>query len=318
MKAIVRDRYGRPEQVLRFEDVPVPDPDAGEVRVRVEVAGVNPADAFLVTGRPWVARIGSGLRRPTNRVPGRVLTGVVDAVGSGVKRFAPGDAVFGQWDAGAYAEYAVGAADRVALRPEGLGPEAAVALPLAGVTALQGLRDAGGLEAGDRVLVNGAAGGIGTIAVQLATAAGAEVTAVCAADAVDLVRAIGAHHVIDYTTQDLAAGPGGYDLVFDLVGNRPIRSLLGLLTDDGVYVPSGGPDLGLLARATAMSIRHRGRVMTLLERENAEDLDHLAGLVVAGDLVPVIDRRWSLDEVPAAIATQGAGHARGKSIVTIG
>lgn len=317
MKAIVRDRYG-PLEALAFEDIERPTPGPGEVLVRVEAAGVNPADWMLTIGRPRYGCIGNGVVRPASPVPGRVLTGVVEAVGPDTDRFTPGDAVFGQWSAGAYAEYAVGAADRLAIRPPGVSAEAAVTLPLAGVTALQGLRDAGRLAPGAKVLVNGAAGGIGTIAVQVAKALGAaEVTGVCAPDAVALLRSIGVDHVVDYTAEDFTETGDQYDLLFDLVGNRPIRSCLQVVADGGVYVPSGGPHLGWLARSMAMSLVRRGRVAMLVERENTDDLDLLAGLVVAGDLTPVIDRRFTLGEVPEALSHQGAGHARGKTIITI-
>jgi NADPH:quinone reductase-like Zn-dependent oxidoreductase len=324
MKAIVQRRYGSPGEVLEFRDVDRPDPRGGEVLVRVHASSVNAGDWFMLVGRPYVLRPMWGLKRPKHDIPGMDVAGTVEALGPGVTRFSPGDEVYGELRSGAYAEYAVAAEDALAPKPADLGFAEAAAVPVAGVTALQGMRDAGGVRAGHRVLVHGASGGVGTFAVQVAKSLGAHVTGVCSTRNLDLVRSIGADQVVDYTREDFTRGERLYDVILDLVGDRPLAACRRVLRPDGVYVAStgrpGGAVLGPLpyiARVALSSLRGGPKMKVLATKPNAADLEALSRLIETGQVTPVIDRAVSLQQAVDALAHLGEGHARGKSVVTV-
>ncbi len=327
MKAIVQDRYGPPE-TLRLADVETPVPAADEVLVRVEAAALNAYDWHVMRGDPRMARLSLGRTRPRARIRGRDFAGRIETVGADVRHLRPGDAVFGDLgDAnGAFAEYVRVPATLVAPTPANLTAPQAAALPLAGVTALTGLRDAGRVAPGHRVLVNGASGGVGTLAVQLAKVLGATVTAVCSTRNVDLVRSLGADHVVDYRRTDFTRDAGRHDVVFDLVGNRSLTALRRTLTPTGTLVLSGGGVYGggsllgpvwLLARGRLLAPFVRQRVVALTATPSREHLDTLRAHAEAGRLVPVIDRTYPLREVPEAIAYLEGEHARAKVVITV-
>ncbi|PPK97217.1 NADPH:quinone reductase-like Zn-dependent oxidoreductase [Kineococcus xinjiangensis] len=320
MKAIVQDRYGSAD-VLQLREVPPPAPRRGEVLVRVEAAGLDRGTWHLMTGLPRIIRLGTGLRRPRNPVPGMALAGVVAEVGQGAAGFAVGDRVFGV-GTGTFAEVARARADRLAHRPACLSAVEAAALPVSATTALQALRDVGRVQAGQSVLVVGASGGVGAYAVQLAKASGAEVTAVCSTTKIDLVRAAGADHVLDHTREDVDAHRRRYDLVLDIAGNRPVAQLRRVLTPTGTVVfiggEHGGPWTGgiqrqVLASARSPFVRHR--LAMFVSRESTADLQALAGLAGLGALRPVVDRTFPLAEAAKAMGHLEAGHARGKVVV---
>ncbi|MET9886320.1 NAD(P)-dependent alcohol dehydrogenase [Streptomyces sp. NPDC006430] len=326
MKAITQHTYGSCE-VLELGDVETPSPRPEEVLIRVRAAAVDAGVWHLMTGMPYLLRLmGYGLRAPKEPVRGREVAGRVEAVGAAVTRFRPGDEVFGICE-GAFAEYAVAPQDKLAAKPAGLPLEEAAALPISGLTALQALRDAGRVQPGQRVLVIGAAGGVGSIAVQLAKAFGAHVTGVCSTTKTDLVRSIGADEVIDYTRQEITAPappPGAlrYDLVIDTAGNRPLAALRRILTPRGTLVIVGGEGGGRwlggidrVLRAGLLSPFLRQNLRGVLTKECREDLEVLGQHVETGALTPVIDRTYPLDRAPDAIARQHAGHARGKILI---
>ncbi|TDC66786.1 NAD(P)-dependent alcohol dehydrogenase [Micromonospora sp. KC207] len=327
MKAIVQDRYGPPE-TLTLADVDVPQPAAGEVLVRVEAAALNAYDWHVMRGDPRMARLALGRSRPRARIRGRDFAGRVEAVGADVRQVRPGDAVFGDLgDAnGAFAEYVCVPEALVAPKPANLTPQQAAALPLAGVTALMGLRDVGRVEPGHRVLVNGASGGVGTLAVQLAKAFDATVTAVCSTRNVDLVRSLGADRVVDYTRDDFTREAGRHDLVFDLVGNRSLTALRRALTPTGTLVLSGGGvyqggslvgPVGLIARGRLVAPFVRHRIAVLTTAPGRQHLDTLRAHAEAGRLTPVVDRTYPLREVPRAIRYLEGEHARAKVVIII-
>jgi NADPH:quinone reductase-like Zn-dependent oxidoreductase len=323
MHAIVHRRYGTPD-VLAFEELERPVPGDEDVLVRVHAAGASVGDHHVVTGKPYLIRLSpfGGLPRPRNRVPGAAMAGRVEAVGANVTAFRRGDEVFGQAATGAFAEYIVVPAKLIAPKPQNLSFEEAAAVPW-GATALQGLRDAGGLKAGQKVLINGASGGVGTWAVQIAKALGAEVTAVCSTRNVEMVRALGANEVIDYTLQDFVAGGARFDVMLDLVGNRSLSDCRSVLTPKGAYVPCGGGGgdwvgpfiriVGGLFLSLFTSRRFRMFVMT----PNQKDLLVLKELVEAGKAKPVIERRYALREVADALQHVGEGHAQGQTVIRI-
>lgn len=318
-KAIVQNRYGSPA-VLAYEEIPMPTVHDREVLVRVRAAGVDPGVAVSMTGRPLAARLAVGLFKPKRRVPGRALAGRVEVVGRDVTVFAPGDEVYGEAVAGAYAQHAAVRADWLARKPPSLTFEQAAAIPLSGVTALQGLRDKGRIQAGQRVLVNGASGGVGTLAVQIAKAFGAHVTAVCSTRNIDLVRSIGADDVIDYAREDFTGGERTWDLIFDLVASHTLRECRRALTPTGTLVLAGGPPESVLRRlvgAMVLSTIVRQRLVPLLQRLDAHDLDTLTELVECGSVRPVIDRTFALADVPDALRRQAEGHARGKTVIVV-
>ena len=323
MKAIVQRQYGTPD-VLEFCDVDQPVPGAGEVLVRVRASSVNPADWFTLTGRPYVLRLVFGLRRPKREIAGKDVAGTVEAVGPGVTRFAAGDDVYGELSDGAYAEYVVVKENALARKPATVDFPDAAAVPLAGITALQGMRDAAGVTAGKRVLVNGASGGVGVFAVQIAKALGAHVTGVCSTRNADLVRSAGADEIVDYTREDFTRADARYDVVFDLVGNHTMSAYRRVLNRDGVYVSStgmpGGAVLGplpYLLRVLLSSLRGGPKMRVLTTKSTVEDLGILAGMVDAGQVKPIVERAYTLAELADALAHQGRGHARGKTVVTV-
>jgi NADPH:quinone reductase-like Zn-dependent oxidoreductase len=324
MRAIVQHGYGHPRDVLELQDVDRPEPGDHEVVVRVGASSVNPADWMPLVGRPYVVRLGFGLTRPRRRVRGRDVAGVVEAVGPKVTRWRAGDEVFGELPYGAFAEYAVAAENVLAPKPAGLGFPEAAAVPLAGITALQGLRDAGGVRAGHRVVINGASGGVGTFAVQIAKSLGAHVTGVCATSGLDLVRTIGADAVVDYTSEDFTQAGEPYDVIFDLVGSHALSAYRKALHRDGVCVVAtgmpGGDVLGpipYLLRAALSSSRGGPRTTSFAAKSSSDDLTALAKLIEAGEVRPVIEHTYAFSEIAAALARQGEGHARGKTVVTV-
>ena len=323
MKAIVHDVYGSAD-VLQLRDVDRPEIADDEVLVRVHAAGVDRGAWHVMTGLPYPIRLaGYGLRAPKNPVLGMDLAGVVEAVGSDVSRFRPGDEVFGVGK-GSYAEYAPALESKLAPKPANLGFEQAAVVAVSGLTALQGLRDHGQLRPGQSVLIIGASGGVGTYAVQLAKAFGAEVTGVCSTAKVDMVRSIGADHVIDYTQDDFAQGERRYDLILDIGGNASLSRLRRALTPKGTLVIAGGETGGRWLggsdrqiRALVLSRFVSQRLGTFISRENHEDMVVLKELIEAGQVTPVIDRSYPLSEVPEAIRYLEQGHARGKVVITV-
>lgn len=318
MKAITQDRYGSAD-VLRMQEIDTPVITDDEVLVRVRAASVNPLDWHIMRGRPWLVRFSSGWRRPKPAVRGVDVAGLVEAVGKDVTRFQPGDEVFG-WCQGAFAEYVRGREGNFVLKPAVLTHEQAAAVPVAGFTALQGLRDLGRIDAGQNVLIIGASGGVGTFAVQIAKSFGTEVTGVCSTRNVDLVGSIGADHVIDYTKQDLHAGGRRYDLIFQLAGTAPPSKLRRILTPNGTLVLSSGTGrfsgIDRIVRALASSPFVSQRLVTFVAKNSHEDLVLLAELLESKQVTPVIDRSCELREVPAAIRYVEDGHTRGKVVIT--
>ena len=321
MKAIVRPRYGQPD-VLEMVDLERPEPADDEVLVRVRAASVNPADWYEMTGWLYLFRFSTGLLGPKNPRLGTDFAGVVEAVGKDKTEFHPGDRVFGA-RTGALAEY-VCVKNAVVHMPAGATFEEAAAVPIAGVTALQGLRDHGQVRPGHRVLVNGGSGGVGTFAVQIAKALGAEVTAVCSAGKVELVRSLGAHHVIDYTAEDFTRSGERFDVVLDIAGSRSWWALRRVLKPQGrvviVGAPKGGRIIGALGkilgkRIGAMFGRSSG--VFFIAKFSRPDLETLAGMLESGQVTPVIDRTYPFAETAAAFRYLGEGHARGKVVVTI-
>jgi NADPH:quinone reductase-like Zn-dependent oxidoreductase len=321
MRAIVRDRYGSAD-VLRVGEVELPGLAPDEVLVRVRAAGIDRGAWHVMTGLPYLIRLaGYGLRRPRVAGLGSEMAGVVEAVGADVTQLRQGEAVFGTGQ-GAFAEYAVARPDRLARLPANLTFEQAAAVPVSGLTALQGVRDRGRVRSGAQVLVVGASGGVGTFAVQIAKALGAEVTGVCSTSKVQLVRSIGADHVIDYTRAGIADGGRRYDVVLDIGGNRSLSQLRRVLTRDGTLVIVGGEGGGRWTggidrqlRAMALSPFIRQRLGTFIAKENGGDLDALRVLIETGAVTPVIDRVITLDQVPEAIRHLAGGHVRGKIVI---
>src|SRR5919106_6074313 len=317
MKAVVQDEYGSAD-VLELRDIDMPVVGDGEVLLRVHAAGVEPGVWHLMTGLPYMIRLGYGLRRPKVRVRGRDVAGRVEAVGKDVTRFQPGDEVMGICE-GSFAEYATAREDKLVLKPARLSFEEAAAVPISGLTAFQSVRDTGGVQPGQSVLIIGAAGGVGSFAVQLAKAFGAEVTGVCSTTETELVRSIGADEVIDYTREDFADQGRRWDLILDTAGNRPLSQLRRALTARGTLVIVGGEGGGRwlggfdrqILRAPMLSLFSRQRLRPLTSKERRADLLVLKELIEAGKVTPVIDRTYPLSEAPEAIRYQEEGHARG-------
>ena len=322
MQALVQDTYGSAE-VMKVRNVDKPEIAAGEVLIHVRAAGVNPADWAVMSGLPYIARPVYGLRKPKVAVRGTDVSGVVEAVGPGVTRFKVGDEVFGASN-GSYAEYSAAAEDRLARKPGNLTFEQAAAVPMAGLVALQAIRDRGKVRAGQRVLINGASGGIGTFAVQIAKSLGAEVTAVVSTRNVDLVRQIGADHVIDYTKENFTRTGQRYDLILDNVSNHSLSDLRRALTPTGTLIPNGGnfgnrwfSSAGRLVRGAVLFRFGSQTLGNFLVTTTHDDLVALKDLIEAGKVTPVMDRTYALSEAAEALGHVGAGHARGKTAVTI-
>jgi len=323
MKAAVYTRYGPPD-VVQITDVEKPVPKDNEVLIRVRAASVNPFDWHFMRGAPYFLRIGAGLRKPKDSRLGVDMAGQVEAVGRNVTQFKPGDAVFGLCR-GAFAEYVCTTELALAMKPNNVTFEQAASVPVAALTALQGLRDKGHIQPGQKVLINGAGGGVGTFAVQMAKSFGADVTGVCSTRNVDLVRSIGADRVIDYTQVDFTKSGQRYDLIIDCVGNHSVSACRRVLNRKGAYIQVGGPSgrwmIGFLARLITMLVlsRFASQELAMVQtKRSKEDLITIRGLMEAGKITPVIDRRYSLNEVSEAIRYLEAGHARGKVVITLG
>jgi NADPH:quinone reductase-like Zn-dependent oxidoreductase len=321
MKAIVQDKYGSPD-VLRLKDIDKPVVNDDEVLVRVRAAAVNIGDWHFVTGTPYVLRMAAGLFKPRHEVPGLNLAGQVEAVGGEVTQFRPGDEVFG-WCKGAFAEYACAGEDNLLPKPADLTFEQSATVVDSAMTALNAVRDQGKVQAGHKVLVNGASGGGGTYAVQIAKSFGAIVTGVCSTRNVNMVRSIGADQVIDYTQEDFSQSGQRYDVMLDLVGNRSLADCRRALTSRGTYVLVGVSDPGRwfgLARQIKVLLSSpfvRRRMRVFISANNRDDLLVLKELVESGKVAPVIDRRYELSELPEALGYQGEGHARGKIVIAV-
>ena len=322
MKAIVQRVYGSPSE-LRLENIQAPVPGDDDVLVRSRASSVNALDWRLTRGLPYLVRLEAGIRKPKNPVRGVDVSGVVEAVGTNVTAFSPGDEVFAEAP-GAFAEYVLVPEYRLARKPANFTFDQAGTVPLAGVTALQAIRKGGQVESGRKVLINGASGGVGTFAVQIAKAFGADVTAVCSPRNVAMVEAIGADSVVDYTNEDFVSRSERYDLILDIVANRSIADLSSVLEPDGILVQVGFKTMsnvaGPIRRIVELQIQGRRngqkQMKPLLARANREDLVFLRGLCEAGLIKPVIDRSFSLDRVPEAVGRLESGEAQGKFVIT--
>jgi NADPH:quinone reductase-like Zn-dependent oxidoreductase len=321
MKAIVQRRFGSPD-VLRLEEVDKPVPRDDEVLVRVCAAAVNIGDWHLLRGIPYVMRLGLGLRKPRREIPGRDIAGRVEAVGTNVADFQPGDEVFG-WCSGAFAEYVCTSENNLLSKPANLTFEQSAAVGDSAFTALAAVRDQGRVQQGQRILINGASGGVGTYAVQIAKSFGAHVTAVCSTRNVDMIRSIGADEVIDYTTEDFAQAEQRYDVMLDLIGNRSLMTCRRVLAARGTYVIVGVRDLGRWLglnrqiKALLLSPFVRQRMRVFVVKHTRENLGVLKELVETGRVAPVIDRRYELSEAAQALRHQGEGHATGKIVIAV-
>ena len=318
MKAIVQIDYGEPEKVLELKEIGVPAIKEEDVLVRVHSASIAAGDYFGVLGSPFVARFSVGVLKPkVNYVPGFDVAGYIEAVGSGVTRFKPGDEVFGECG-GTCAEYARGDESKFVRRPANITFEQAASVPVSALAALHGLRDAGKVQPGQKVLINGSSGGVGTFAVQIAKALGAEVTGVCSTRNVELVRSLGADHVIDYTKEDFTQGSLRYDLILDQVGNHSLTDCRGVLTPQGVHIPnSGHSGMSYVINAFVASIFIRQQGAPFVSMPKTEDLEALKELIETGKITPVIDRTYPLSETPQAMSYVGKGHARGKVVISV-
>jgi NADPH:quinone reductase-like Zn-dependent oxidoreductase len=321
MKAVVYCDYGAPD-VLKLETLAKPVPNDEQVLIKVRAASVNPYDWHFMRGEPFIMRLGNGLRKPKNTRIGVDFSGVVEAVGKNVTQFKPGDEVFGG-RTGAFAEYVVMLEKHLILKPENISFEQAGAVQIAGLTALQGLRDTGKLQAGQKVLINGASGGVGTFAVQIGKALGAHVTGVCSTRNVELVRSLGADHVIDYTKDDFTKSAERYDLILDMVGNKGLLECRRALKPDGKYVMIGGPKgrwiapLDTVVRAFLLKPFVEQEMKFMISEINRDDLLMLRDLMQAGKVTPVIDKTYPLERTSEAVAYVETGRARGKVVITV-
>ena len=321
MKAIVHERYGRPE-VLELREVDMPVIEDHQVLVRVHASSVNPAEWYGVTG-PFFSRPSSGLLKPNRKLLGADLSGTVEVVGKDVKDCQPGDEVFGT-SGGSWAEYAPAREVRLAPKPANVSFEEAAAVPVAAITALQALRDHGRVQPGQKVLINGASGGVGTFAVQLAKSFGADVTGVCSTGNVELARSLGADRVVDYTREDFTKLSDRYDLMLDIAGSRSFSECRRVLTPEAKVMLVGGRmtyrGFGPLPHIAAMHLASKGRsqrVKSYVAKITKEDLVYLGGLLETGKVKAVVDKRYALSETPEALAYLGEGHARGKIVITM-
>jgi len=320
MKAILYPKYGSPD-VLQFKDVEIPTPSENQVLVKVHAASANPLDWHSMRAKPFLVRLGDGLLKPKDPRLGVDVAGTVEAVGSSVTEFQPGDEVFGL-GSGTFAEYALAKESKLALKPANLSFEAAAAAPVAAFTALQGLCDMGQVQAGQKVLINGAAGGVGTFAVQIAKSFGAEVTGVCSTPKLDMVRSIGADHVVDYTREDFSRSGRQYDLIYDAVGNRSASAYIRALRPQGKCVIAGFTSLPRLLEYMLLGpriARRAGKQMIGqgMASTNRENLLIIKELLETGKVVPVIDRSYPLSETAEAIRYLEKGHAAGKVVISV-
>lgn len=322
MKAIVYTQYGPPD-VLELKEVSKPVPKDNEILIKVHAAAANAGDWHLLRGKPFLARLMFGLRTPKHPILGSDVAGTVETVGKNVQQFRPGDAVFGDISGsgfGAFAEYAAVAEKVIAQKPANLSFEEAAAIPISAITALQGLRDKGRVQPGQKVLINGASGGVGSFAVQIAKYFEAEVTAVCSSRNLEMVRELGADRVIDYTQEDFTRSGVRYDLILAVNGYHPISAYNRALNPGGTYVSIGGDGKQMfqgLFLGPLLNLTGSRKMYSLLAQPNQGDLIFMKELVEAGKVKPVIDRRFSLKEVPEAIRYLEAGHARGKVVITV-
>ncbi len=322
MKAAIYTAYGPPE-ILQIVDVEKPFPKDDEVLIHVRAASVNPLDWHFLRGTPYFLRLMAGLRRPKSTRLGVDVSGLVEAVGKSVSEFKPGDEVFGGCR-GAFAEYVCAPASALVLKSHNVSFEQAAAVPVAALTALQGLRGKGRLQPGQNALINGAAGGVGTLAVQIARSLGAQVTGVCSTRNLEMVRSLGAVRVIDYTRENFTQCSQRYDLIFDLIGNHSLFALRRILNPNGIYVAAGGPTcrwmITFLIRsltASLLSLLTSRKMVSVLAKSNKSDLTLARDLLESQKVVPVIDRRYKLVELPGAIRYLETGHARGKVVITL-
>jgi len=322
MKAIVCHKYGSPD-VLKLEEVQKPIPGDDEVLVKVHAASANAADWHILRADPFIVRLYFGLLKPKHPILGADVAGRVEAVGGNVKQFQPGDEVFGDvsgYGWGGFAEYVCAGEDALALKPPSMTFEEAAAVPLAAVTALQGLRNKGHIQPGQKVLVHGASGGVGTFAVQVAKSFGAEVTGVCSTRNVNMVRSLGADQVIDYTQEDFTRNGQRYDLILAVGGYRWILEYKRALSPRGIYVVAGGSMAQIfqaMLLGPFLSVTGSKKIVSFTNKPNSKDLVFMKELLEAGKVVPVIDRRYLLSEVPEAIRYLEKGHARGKVVITV-
>lgn len=316
MKTITQTKYGPPD-VLQLKEVAKPMPKDGEVLVEVMAASINYSDWVYVRGKPFVARLmGSGMLKPKNILLGADIAGRVEEVGKNAKQFQPGDEIYTDLSVcgwGGFAEYVVVPEHVITLKPANLTFEEAAAVPQASIVALQGLRDAGKIQPGKKVLINGASGGIGTFAVQIAKFFGAEVTGVCSAKNFDLVRSLGADEVIDYTQEDITLSGQRYDLILDIKAYRPVSDWERVLDPKGIYALAGGSIIRIMQTAMAGN----ERMVNFQEKPTQADLDFMAELIESGKVTPVIDKRYPLSEISEAIKHYGKGHSRGKVVITV-
>lgn len=316
MKAIIQNGYGTPD-ILELKDIDKPQIKDKEVLIRVKAAAIHAGDYFGVRGDPFIVRFAIGFPNPKNYVPGFDVAGVVEEVGTKVTDFKPGDEVFGEAK-GSCAEYTSTAEDKLVLKPSNISFEQAATVAVSGVTALMGIRDVGKVKPGHKVLINGASGGVGTYAIQIARAFGAEVTGVCSTKNVEMLNSIGANHVIDYTKEDFTKNKGQYDLILDNVANRSISDCRSALSPAGKFIPnSGNAGMGYIFKAFFLSIFLRQQGRPYLAVVKNKELIVLKELLESGKVIPVIDRTYSLSEIPEAMAYIGEGHARGKVVITI-
>ena len=322
MKAIVYNKYGPPD-VLEVKEVEKPIPEDNQILVKIHAASVNYGNLVLLKGKPLLARFAFGILRPKYTIPGGDIAGRVEAVGINVKQFKPGDEVFGDLSGcgwGGFAEYVSVPEHALALKPANLSFEEAAAVPMAAVTALQGLRDKGKIQSGQKVLINGASGGVGTFAVQIAKSFGAEVTGVCSTRNVDILQSLGADHIIDYTKEDFTRKTQRYDLILAVNGYQPISDYKRALSPNGIYVMVGGSGAQLteaMVLGPWISMTGSKKMGSILQRQNQSDLVFMKELIEAGKVKPVIDRIYKLSEVPEAFRYFEEGHTQGKVVITV-
>jgi NADPH:quinone reductase-like Zn-dependent oxidoreductase len=322
MKAIVTTKYGPPD-VLELTELKKPSPLDNQVLVKIHAASVNYGNLVLLKGEPFLARFAFGLFKPKYKVPGGDIAGVVEAVGKNVTQFQPGDEVFGDLSAcgwGGFAEYVAVPENALALKPSNLSFEEAAAVPMAGVTALQSLRDKGKIQAGQKVLINGASGGVGTFAVQIAKSFGAEVTGVCSTRNLDILKSLGADYCLDYTKEKFLHPKTSYDLILGVNGHQPISAYKRALRPNGIFVHVGGSEAQMfqaMVQGPWVSITGKQKMGTFLQRANQKDLVFMKELLEAGKVKPVIDRSYKLSELPEAFKYFSEGHAQGKVVITV-